>query len=133
MALALGFAGTSAFADGFRCEGDSSTLRVKLYNQVQPEKGTRNPATMVISDAHQGTLLVASGDEIRKHNRQNTVQYVVEGNKKLGAETAILQVAFKQGRETIAEGDEVDGQLILVSEEGDREVFELSCARYKKQ
>jgi len=133
MALALGFLGTSAFADGFKCEGTDSTLNVKVYNHVQPQLGTRTPAKLIISDLIQGTLAVRSTDQIRKHNLVNTVQYVVNGNQKLGASKAILQVAFKAGREVIAEGEERSGQLILASADGSRTVYELSCERYLKQ
>jgi len=133
LALALVLVGTAAKADGFKCEGDDSTLNVKVFNHVHAEKGTRTPAKLIISDLNQGTLAVRSGGEIRKSNLTSKVQYVVDGSRKLGAETAILQVQYKQGRETIAAGDVRPGHLILVDAEGDRTVYELSCERYVKQ
>lgn len=133
LALALGFLGTAAHADGFKCEGNDSTLNVKIFNHVRPELGTRTPAKLIVSDLRQGTLVTRSTDQIRKHNRVSTVQYVVDGNEQIGAETVILQVAFKAGREVIAAGEERDGQLILVDAEGDRTVYELTCKRYLKQ
>lgn len=131
MALVLGMFATAAFADGFKCTGEDSSYSAKLYNKIHAEDGTRNPGAMILSSEQEGTLLVRRGTEIRKHNRKNTVQYVVEGNRKLGADTAILQVEFKQGRETIEAGDTVPGQLILVAD-GEREVHGLSCERYLK-
>lgn len=117
---------SSAFASGFKCEGDSG-YRVKLYNHRNTE--TRVPAKMIISHEDAGTLLVADESEISKTNRANTVRYTVDGNRKIQAEQAILQIAFKEGRETLGKGKTAEGQLILVGDE-DREVFDLTCVRY---
>jgi len=121
--------GMGAFASGFRCAGEGYT--VKMFNHISPEEGTRTPAALIIASEEEGTLLVRKGSEIRKNNRRNTVQYVVRGNRRLGADRAILQVAFKEGRETLEDGETVDGQLILQADE-DREVVKLSCERYLK-
>lgn len=129
--LAISVFGTGAVADGFKCEGTNSDYNVQLYNKVMPEEGTRTPAVLVVSDAEEGTLLVRRGGAIRKHNRDNTVQYVVEGNRKLGADTAILQIRFKQGREVIEAGETRPAQLILITD-GEKEVLPLSCERYLK-
>ena len=127
-ALVVALMGTGAFASGFRCDGDMG-YSVKLFNHTSG--GTRTPAVMVISQDGEGTLLRRDGDEITKRNRVNSVQYVVEGNRKLDADTAILQISFKEGSETIAEGESTDGQLIL-DKDGDRSVFHLVCERYLK-
>ena len=128
--IMMGLMASAAFGSGFKCEGEE--VRVKLFNHTNPHTGTRVPAAMVISTDAEGTLLVRKGDEIRKHNRRNTVQYVVDGNSKLAADQAILQIRFKEGRETLEEGEVASGQLILVSEESDRSVTELACERYLK-
>lgn len=125
----LGVVATSAFGSGFKCESDA--YNVKLFNHVNPDSGTRVPAVMVISSPEHGSLLVSEGDAIRKHNRRNTVQYVVEGNSQLGADMAILQIRFKEGRETLEEGETAPGQLILVIGD-DRDVFQLRCEWYLK-
>jgi hypothetical protein len=39
-----------AKADGFKCEGASYGTLIKVYNNTQPSKGTRNLAIMVVSD-----------------------------------------------------------------------------------
>ena len=41
---------TTAFADGFICESAEQNLKVHVYNQVQPELGTRSAAIMILSD-----------------------------------------------------------------------------------
>ncbi len=125
----IGMLATAAFGSGFKCAGEDYS--VKLFNHVNPEDGTRVPAAMIVSSEEEGTLLVRKGAQIRKHNRSNTVQYVADGNRRLGADTAILQIRFKEGRETLEEGETAPGQLILVMDE-DRSVAELSCTRYLK-
>jgi hypothetical protein len=126
--------GSSAFASGFKCESVHSrqAYTVRLYNHVSPTTGTRVPAVLVISEEEQGTLLVRKNGEISKHVRANSVQYVVNGNERLGVERAILQIAFREGREVLAAGESVDGQLILVREDGGRSVTDLTCSRYLK-
>lgn len=124
---------TNAQASGFRCE-DTQDLgySVKLYNKTSG--GTRIPSKLILSQesASPRTLLVAGQDEITKHNRLNTVQYVVDGNEKVGAERVILQITFKEGAESLEAGEHAPGQLIFVSEDGDRDVVRLTCERYLK-
>ena len=131
--LTLGIFNSAAIGSGFKCTGDeeAATLSVKLFNHVDPTLGTRVPAVMVISN-EEGTLVTRKGGSIRKHNRANTVQYVIEGSRRLDADTAILQVAFKEGVETLEAGETADAQLILIKDE-DRSVYSLSCERYLKQ
>jgi hypothetical protein len=118
----------TAMASGFQCEGDG--YNVKLYNRTD---ATRTPAVLVVSqeDASPATLLKRSGDEISKTNRANTVRYTVEGNRKIDADSVILQIAFKEGREVLADGETADGQLILVRD-GAKQVIDLTCSRYLK-
>lgn len=46
----MGLAPLTARADGFVCESTHESLRIQVYNQTQPEAGTRNVAVMVLSD-----------------------------------------------------------------------------------
>ncbi len=133
IAMVLVLGSVSAFGSGFKCETINAVpaTSVKLFNHINAEDGTRTPAAMVISNEDEGTILVAKGSAIRKHNRANTVQYVVDGNKRLGADSAILQITFKEGREVLEAGEVVRGQLILV-DGSDRSVSELDCERYLK-
>ena len=123
----------SAQASGFRCDGDSeaANLHVKLFNHVQPENGTRTPAALIVSDDQRGTLLTRRTTEIRKYNRQNTVQYVVEGNRKIDADRVILQIRFKEGQEVLPDGVVAQGQLILIQDD-EKSVYQLTCERYLK-
>lgn len=124
--------GTAAFGSGYTCSGtDAQGLDwgVKLYNHTSVE--TRVPSILVVSNTEQGTLLKREGSEIKKVNRKNTVQFVVEGNRKIDADSVVFQVAHKEGRETLTDGEEVEGQLILVKDEA-KEVVSLTCTRYLK-
>ncbi len=127
--LAFGLVSGSAMASGFRCEGEG--YNVKMYNLTSG--ATRKPAVLVLSheDASPKTLLTAKGSEIRKHNRVTSVQYVTDGVA-MDLDSVILQISFKEGKEVIAEGDVINGQLILVGEDKSREVVRLSCERYLK-
>lgn len=73
MAALVVSASSAAMADGFRCEGEG--LRVKLYNQVQPSLGTKNPAVLIVSENNAGTLAVVQGDDLVKSLTQDTVIY----------------------------------------------------------
>lgn len=129
--LFLGGIGSTAFASGFQCESTDG-YNVRLFNYVHAESGTRTPAVLVISHGEEGTLLVRKGEEIRKHTRVNTVQYVVEGSRKLDADVAILQISFREGAEVLEADESVGGQLIL-DKDGAKAVSELTCTRYLKQ
>ncbi len=122
-----------SFGSGFKCESEDGA-NVKIFNHVDPETGTRTPAAFVLSTAGEGTLLVRKGWEIRKSNRRNTVQYVVDGGQNTSADTVILQIRFKEGREVLEAGETAQGQLIVIGAEepGSKSVTALECARYLK-
>lgn len=121
---------TNAQASGFKCEGNGYSA--KLFNKTTG--GTRIPAKFILSheDASPRTLLSRGEGEISKSNNVNTVKYVVHGNTKVSADTVILQINFKEGLETLEAGEQVSGSLILVNEDGSREVSRLTCERYLK-
>ena len=124
--------GTAAFGSGYKCTGtavDGTELAVKFFNHTTVN--TRVPSVLLVSSEELGTVLRRTDEEIKKINRVNSVQYVVEGNRKLDADTVIFQVSHNEGRTTLEEGELVPGQLILVKEDT-KEVIELSCARYLK-
>lgn len=131
--VTLAFA-SNAEASGFKCtesEDASHGYNVKLFNKTTG--ATRTPSKLILShsDAYPRTLLVRSADAISKTNRLNTVRYTVEGNAKTASTEVILQVAFKEGSETLLEGEVVPGQLIFVYDDS-REVIQLDCERYLK-
>lgn len=119
-----------AFASGFRCESRDG-YRVKIYNHTNAQEGTRTPAVFVLSHEDSGTLLVAKGAQISKRNLSNVVQYTAKGGQK-GLDYAIAQITFKEGRETLAEGERAYGNLIL-AKNGHRQVSRIVCERYLAQ
>lgn len=123
--------GSQAFASGFACADDSGN-RVKIYNHLNPEDGTRLPAVFVLSNKNIGTLLVAKGEQISKRNHTEVVQYAVRGNALLGVDYVVVQIQFKEGRQVLAKGATVPGNLILAKQDGRRSVTKLRCQRYTK-
>ncbi len=128
LAILFSFASGSALASGFRCQS-ADGYSVKEYDHTNPHDGTRVPAVLVVSSATEGTLLVAHNKEIRKHNRVNSIQYVVDGNEQLNADTVIFQVMYKPGQDVSEKG--VAGELVLVKD-GTRDLTDLQCERYLK-
>ncbi len=119
-----------AFASGFRC-ASTDGYRVKIYNHTHASQGTRTPAILVVSHENAGTLLVAEGSEISKRNLSSVVQYSAKGQKGELSQ-AVVQIAFKEGKEYLAEGEKAYGTLIL-AKGGKRATTRLLCTRYKAQ
>ena len=69
---------SSAFADGFRCSGQTTGLKFALYNHTQGAKGTRTPAILVISDPLAAnslrTIATFSSDGFTE-DQQGTLEY----------------------------------------------------------
>jgi hypothetical protein len=129
--LLLGVVCGAAVASGFKCETEDG-LRVKLFNHIDPETGTRLPAALIISRPGMGTMLVRENDEIRKRTLINTVRYTVDGTPDVNADLAILQVRFVEGTEELGAGESTPGQLIFVRD-GEKTVSNVMCTRYLKQ
>ncbi len=43
---------SNARADGFKCEGVNTGVKVQVYNHTNPSEGTRKAAVMIVSDSH---------------------------------------------------------------------------------
>jgi hypothetical protein len=122
--------GTGAFASGFICEEPDSysPLTVKLFNKTVG--GTRIPAVIVISDEHAGTILVAKGEEISKKNLAHSVRYTATPANK--DTEAVLNISFKEGNDSLEEGEVVMGTLRFTDSGGEGDLTELECSRYLK-
>lgn len=131
LSLFIFFGASSVLASGFRCVGEEG-YRVKVYNHVDPNLGTRTPAHLIISKVGVGTLQHATASQIEKTNHPNYVEYTIAGSPDLGAIEASLEVAFSEGNETIESGKEVDATLILTSVTHVRDYYSLVCTRYLK-
>ncbi len=140
---------TTAFADGFICESAEQNLKVHVYNQVQPELGTRSAAIMILSDTSvqvgrktiatfnaTDALLTNDGAsysakvDLRFNNSGRKGENI--GGTKLGElKNVILDVAFSYN-EPVEAGTEVAGQVTLQKRNGDQTSFPVSCVRYLK-
>lgn len=132
LSLVTLFGASSVFASGFRCEGEGG-YRVKVYNHVDPNLGTRTPAHLIISKEGEGTLLHATASDIEKVNHPAYVEYTVTGaTGELGAIEVSLEVQFSEGTETIKAGQKVDATLILTDVTHLRDYLAMVCTRYLK-
>ena len=139
----------NALADGFVCENIVGDLKVAVYNQVQPTKGTRNAAQMVLSNPtfmsgnktiatfaaesgllkNEATVYTANVD-LRFTDSSRKGELI--GGTKLGFLDQIeLSVAHNYSK-PLAEGAEALATLTLVKRNG--EVLEqiMICTRYLK-
>jgi len=150
--IAAILASSAAKADGFVCQTVEGDLNVKVYNQVQPEQGTRNAAVMIVSDpsiragnktiakfsAANGTLtsrqMMYVADVDLRFTDSSRVGELISGTK-LGELTEIsLNVDFAYSpASTMAAGEETAAELKLVKRNGAVITRDVVCSRYLKQ
>src|SRR5688500_11615998 len=85
---------SSAWADGYRCEGRG--YRVKLYNETQPEDGTRNPAVLIVSRKKGGTIARIE-EELEKEITETALVY--SGQSHSAEDGKFLNVTLKVYKE----------------------------------
>lgn len=116
-----------AMADGFRCSGEG--FRVKMYNQVQPDLGTKNPAVLVVFEKGTGTLASLYGDEIEAEYSSETVMYAGQTNGKLDGRFVHVNLEIEKQPSVDAE---THAARLIVAENGLRRIAHLACSRYIK-
>jgi hypothetical protein len=139
----------SALADGFICESQEQSLRLKAFHQTQPELGTRNAAVLIVSDPsiHFGRKTIATfhADNALLSNTAAHYDAAVDlrfktsnrkgeliGPTKLGELQNIkLDVAFSYFT-PVAGGEEMPGVVTLVKRSGDEIELDVTCTRYLK-
>ena len=143
-------AALSAQASGYVCSADLGALKVQVYNQVQPELGTRNGAVMILSDNEVGhgnktiakftsaSGLLASRNftytanvDLRFSDSSRKGELI--GGTKLGElDKIVLDVhdAFLIAERE--EGNEVSAELTLVKRNGQEINLDATCTRYAK-
>ncbi len=147
IALVL-IASSIANADGFLCETQSG-LRLKVFNHVEPSRGTRAPAVMVISDStvqvgHKtigvfrdadAQLLVEDDSYLAKVDLRrsgSSRRGEMLADTKLGnVEQIKLYVDFSYGR-PVAHGTELTGTMTLLKRDAGLIVEQAICTRYLK-
>jgi len=140
--------GTLAHADGFVCATEAQDLKIQVYNQVQPEEGTRNAAIMVISNPrvqlgrktiakfHSESLLVNraalySADVDLRYVDSNRKGELIAGTKLGFIDTITLAVDFTYAQ-PVVEGSMADGVLTIVKRDGQVKELAVECERYLK-
>jgi hypothetical protein len=129
LALFTFFNSFSAHADGFLCkstEDDSPDLVAKLYDQVNPALGTRNPAVLVVASS-KGTIAVVYGDDLTKTDRGPSV--TLGGHTTRVSETEIGNVSFVGL--TLQKKANIDGFFYGLLDL-DEQTIGLVCQRYLK-
>ena len=140
---------STAFADGFICEAQNESLKIKVFHQTEPALGTRNSAIMILSnpDVQAGRKTIATFEsdaatltndgatytanvDLRFRNSNRRGELV--GPTKLGEiKHIVLAVDFSYAR-PVAAGSQVAGELTLLKRDGDQADIELVCTRYLK-
>jgi len=139
---------TQARADGWVCATEDESLRVRVYNHVQPELGTRTAAVMVFSDPRVG----AGRKTIARFTAGNTLSNLgssyeanvdlrfadssakgelIAGTKLGFIDTITMDVDFNYSR-PVAAGELTQGDLTVVKRNGRITQLEVSCERYLK-
>lgn len=144
-----------AHADGFTCLAESGELKIKVYNYVNAQDGTRVPARMVLSNpnlnAGERTLAVFNSDsgtlEVSQETSPLDTTYVgkvdlrfaelsakeatVLGTRLADLATVSLAVDFKYG-DNLAKGDQVEALITLAKRNGGVIREQAVCERYLK-
>ncbi len=129
IALSL-VASSAALADGLICTGE--TFNVKLYNQVNPAKGTKNPAHLVVSERGIGTVAVLRGLDIEKTSNKRYVAYSgVTNAKRDGRYTSVSLMVKKQAIQEGQFAGKHAAHLVVTANKIDS-VDKLVCQRYLK-
>lgn len=154
----IAFSNTAAFADGWNCttttvQSDKNRdVNVRIRNHSTPEFGTRNVASIVVSDPYaksgnktimtfengiredvstvysNGTHYEANVDN--RYKGAKNAKYIL-GTRVNALSTAHFDVAFSYDR-PVAEGTIVGGKITLVKDSGDKVVRYMDCTRYLK-
>lgn len=144
----LTVAGFSAHADGFRCTSESG-LNITVYNHTQAAEGTRTAAIMVVSDPSvgdgnhtiatfpdakgvlQSSSQVYTGDVDLRMSGSNKAGRLIGGTKLGELDQIVLNVEFSYNA-TVADGEEIAGDLTMVKRNGQELKEVVNCVRYLK-
>ena len=140
---------STVFADGFVCESNEENLNIKVYNQTQPQLGTRNAAVMVVSDPRvaSGRATIAtfeSADSLLTNDSSTYTSLVdlryknsnrkgenIAGTKLGELKYIVLHVNFSYAH-PVAVGTRLAGEVTLVKRSGETIPVDMVCFRYLK-
>lgn len=140
---------TAAHADGFRCTTEDKDLNIAVYNNTDPEAGTRNAAIMILSDPtiQYGRKTIAKFTDIKSTLSNQGAAFLAKvdlrvsesnrsGERILGTTlgqlaTIALGVHFDYNHPILA-GDMTTGRLVLTKRNGQQKAVAVECERYLK-
>lgn len=139
--------GSVAKADGFLCETQTG-LRLKVFNHVAPDVGTRVPAVMIVSDptvkvGHRTAGVFRNADAGLLRDEMGTYLAKVDlrdarakgqafiGSRLEDVEQIKLYVDFTYSR-PVAHGEELTGVMTLIKRNQGLFVEQAVCTRYLK-
>ena len=147
--VALTTLSSAAHADGFNCQTADGSLNVKIYNNTDPQVGTRVGAVMVVSDPaiSDGHKTIARFTDTNGRLESRCSVYVanvdlrfndssLKGRNILGTklgniDTITADVDFSYEAPVAAE-QEVSGKLTIARRSGSPIEADLTCSRYLK-
>jgi hypothetical protein len=147
--LMLSVIAAPAMADGFECENLSENVRIQVYNEVQPSRGTRSSAVMVISDpsVKPGRKTIAKFEAADGLLDKVDTAFVGKvdlrfsssgragenlASTKLGeVDQVILDIDFHYS-EPVEDEAALPGMLILKLRSGEYRQVPMACERYLK-
>jgi hypothetical protein len=102
ISIAFALISSMSMASGFVCQGQGYTVR--LYNEVQPTQGTKNPAVLIVSSSQLGTIAVLRGTDIQYFTTAKALLYGGDTHNKqtghfMNVELALSRVAVNDANE----------------------------------
>lgn len=146
--LATLMAANSAMADGFICTS-ASGLNVQIYNNTNPQLGTRTASTMVISDPAlaRGNQTIAKFTNLDETLSSKNLTYkakvdlryknssrkgeLIAGTKLGQLDKILVTVGFSYAN-PVLHGQYIDGHMRLFKRNGQQLNEDLNCVRYLK-
>lgn len=123
-------ASATSLASGFVCTGEH--FNAKMYNQVQPSQGTKNPAVLVVSQAKVGTIAVLNSTEISKLNKQYTVVYSGQTNAKASGRFIYVELVIAKATITGGAGAGQHAARLTVNADNRNYTEGMVCSAYLK-
>jgi len=122
-------ASSLSLASGYVCEGQG--YRVKMYNEVQPSLGTKNPAVLVVSSAN-GTIARLQGTEIEKDTTNDTT--IFQGSNNAVDTGRFLSVQLEVVKQASTSGDFAGTHfaILTVNADGGTWTAKMACSEYLK-
>jgi hypothetical protein len=129
ISIAMSLVSSLSLASGFVCEGQGYTVR--MYNQVQPSQGTKNPAALIVSSGQLGTIAVVKGSDIQLYQTNQAFVYTGVSHDKHTGRFINVELAVSRSTQDNAGEPERLGHLKLTADGGDFAAT-LVCEQYLK-